>query len=531
MYHVRFLRLLECATATPAVVHVMMVLSVSLYAIFGAVVIRKLESKEVTNSNVIMKRSTSDRSVQVRVINDTIAHSARNQIPADHYSRMDDAIRRRATKDAEERMPVSRLTTPSATVISNHGCVLNAIRNVLNEGDCSPEVLSRIIATEVDHCYSVIIETIGKSPHKLSRRSASDGEEQEETWSFVESILFCFTVITTIGYGNVTPETFAGRLFCILYGLIGIPITLLAIADVGKFISETVERWQKAFTNFKGKCVKKYYMRGKLVKGPKFAVHSRSNGGPRNKPFTDELADLEPRTDVENPVEDDESDSSDSETDEKTHQAVSLFLLFLLYITLGAIMITTYEPDMDFFKAIYFNFVTLTSIGLGDIVPRSETYMFFTITYIAIGLALTTIAIEIAADTLKRLHYFGRKIENVANVQIWFGGKKLTVKQLIRNLGDQFNLPATMIKNLDLDGFVDQAIKVEAGEIPSLRPPPIDDQVLQLNTTVDFADDEEEGMDTKPNTVTHITLRAHCISPTNRFGTDIPFRAGAKKRS
>uniref|UniRef100_A0A915B5R7 Potassium channel domain-containing protein n=1 Tax=Parascaris univalens TaxID=6257 RepID=A0A915B5R7_PARUN len=72
MYHVRFLRLLECATATPAVVHVMMVLSVSLYAIFGAVVIRKLESKEVTNSNVIMKRSTSDRSVQVRVINDTI---------------------------------------------------------------------------------------------------------------------------------------------------------------------------------------------------------------------------------------------------------------------------------------------------------------------------------------------------------------------------------------------------------------------------------------------------------------------------
>ncbi|VDM28482.1 unnamed protein product [Toxocara canis] len=99
----------------------------------------------------------------------------------------------------------------------------------------------------------------------------------------------------------------------------------------------------------------------------------------------------------------------------------------------------------------------------------SETYMLFTITYIAIGLALTTIAIEIAADTLKKLHYFGRKIENVANVHIWFGGKKLTMKQLIRNLGDQFNLPVSTIKNLNLDHFVDQAIKVEAGEIPSLR--------------------------------------------------------------
>uniref|UniRef100_A0A9J2PTH2 Potassium channel domain-containing protein n=1 Tax=Ascaris lumbricoides TaxID=6252 RepID=A0A9J2PTH2_ASCLU len=470
----------------------MMVLSVSMYAIFGAIVIRKLESKEVTNSNVIMKRTTNERSVRVRVINDTIAHTARNQVPLHRFSRIDDGRRRRAAKDAEEVMPVSRASAPAATVISNHGCVLSAIRNVLKEGDCSPEVLSRVIATEVDQCYSVIIETIGNSPHTLSRRSTSNGEEHEEEWSFVDSILFCFTVITTIGYGNVTPQTFAGRLFCILYGLIGIPFTLLAIADVGKFVSEIVERWQKAFANFTGKCLKKRYLRGKLARRPKYAIHSRSNGGLRNKPFTDERADFESDANVENVIEDDKSDSSDSETDEKPHQAVSLLLLFLIYVTLGAMMITTYEPDMDFFKAIYFNFVTLTSIGLGDIVPRSETYMFFTITYIAIGLALTTIAIEIAADTLKRLHYFGRKIENVANVQIWFGGKKLTVKQLIRNLGDQFNLPATMIKNLNLDDFVDQAIKVEAGEIPTLRPPPIDDRALLLNTTVDYADDEEE---------------------------------------
>ncbi|VDM51700.1 unnamed protein product [Angiostrongylus costaricensis] len=135
----------------------------------------------------------------------------------------------------------------------------------------------------------------------------------------------------------------------------------------------------------------------------------------------------------------------------------------------GGLMLVTYEPDMDFFKAIYFNFVTLTSIGLGDIVPRSESYMLLTMIYIAIGLALTTVAIEIAADTLKKLHYFGRKIENVGNVAIWFGGKKITVKALVKNLGDQFNLPTTVMKDLDLDHFVDQAIKVEEGEIETLR--------------------------------------------------------------
>lgn len=47
-----------------------------------------------------------------------------------------------------------------------------------------------------------------------------------------------------------------------------------------------------------------------------------------------------------------------------------------------------------------------------------------TILYITFGLALTTNAIEIAADTLKKLHYYGRKIENVASVSIWFGSKK-----------------------------------------------------------------------------------------------------------
>lgn len=43
------------------------------------------------------------------------------------------------------------------------------------------------------------------------------------------------------------------------------------------------------------------------------------------------------------------------------------------------------------------------------------------------------------------------------------------MKQLVKNLGDQFNLPVTTIKNLDLDTFVDNAIKVEEGELPSLR--------------------------------------------------------------
>ncbi|ETN81328.1 Ion channel [Necator americanus] len=153
----------------------------------------------------------------------------------------------------------------------------------------------------------------------------------------------------------------------------------------------------------------------------------------------------------------------------KTAEAIALGLTFAVYLLLGAKVLSVYEPEMDFFKAFYFNFVTLTTIGLGDFVPRSFDYLFVTLCYIGIGLALTTMAIEMAADLLRRLHYVGRKMENMANAVVWFGGKKMTMKRLVKNLGDQFNIPEEQLAQFNLDEFVEAAMKVEAGEIKTLR--------------------------------------------------------------
>lgn len=43
-----------------------------------------------------------------------------------------------------------------------------------------------------------------------------------------------------LGYGNVVPSTSWGRMFCILFAFVGIPLTLIVIADWGKLFAKVV---------------------------------------------------------------------------------------------------------------------------------------------------------------------------------------------------------------------------------------------------------------------------------------------------
>lgn len=64
-----------------------------------------------------------------------------------------------------------------------------------------------------------------------------------ENWSWVDSFYFCVVTLATVGYGDITPQTDAGKIFTSFYILIGIGIFALSINYVVK--RAAVRRLQK----------------------------------------------------------------------------------------------------------------------------------------------------------------------------------------------------------------------------------------------------------------------------------------------
>ncbi|XP_069175495.1 uncharacterized protein [Procambarus clarkii] len=60
---------------------------------------------------------------------------------------------------------------------------------------------------------------------------------ETKAWSLVDAIYFTMTAVTTIGYGHIAPMTRAGRRFCVLYSLVGVPLTCILLAKSSDMLS------------------------------------------------------------------------------------------------------------------------------------------------------------------------------------------------------------------------------------------------------------------------------------------------------
>ena len=123
------------------------------------------------------------------------------------------------------------------------------------------------------------------------------------------------------GYGNIVPATFGGRAFCILFALVGIPLTLSVIASMGQIFATAVSSLHAR--------VKKH------LPPPPVAL-ARVNTATR-----------------------------------RSLTVVAAVVFLFLYLAAGAGLFMLWEEEWSFFEGFYFCFVTMTTIGFGDLVPST----------------------------------------------------------------------------------------------------------------------------------------------------------------
>ena len=81
-----------------------------------------------------------------------------------------------------------------------------------------------------------------------------------EGWNYLDALYFSTYTVTTVGYGDITPKTDAGKLFTIFYIFIGVGIALYGLSII---VAHFVEAREK-FWSSKLNPIKRFFRKGKV---------------------------------------------------------------------------------------------------------------------------------------------------------------------------------------------------------------------------------------------------------------------------
>ncbi|GAB1607466.1 potassium channel subfamily K member 16-like [Argonauta hians] len=200
-------------------------------------------------------------------------------------------------------------------------------------------------------------------------------------WTFSGSFCFVVTTVTTIGYGVMAPVTDIGKVVVIIYALIGIPLTLIMLGHIGDKLKNVANKINN------------------------LNLFSR-------KPIINKAANM----------------------------AIIIILGVTLLFVAPAIIFFKVEEDWSILDAIYFCFVTLSTIGFGDYVvgivekpmedeASSNVYRIATYVWIVVGLAYIALIINYISSMLeKKGQQVHRHVKRLETSMDSLGGEKTVPK-------------------------------------------------------------------------------------------------------
>ncbi|KAH8271521.1 hypothetical protein KR018_002614 [Drosophila ironensis] len=241
----------------------------------------------------------------------------------------------------------------------------------------------------------------------------------QKSWNFVNCFIFCWTVITTIGYGHITPKTKLGRSLTIIYAIIGIPMFLIVLADLGKLFTRSVKfLWayvRRVYYTRSCRRIRKQQQIRDAMTGFNtvydMAIRRPSMFFGKSGEDNDEESQADAEAGRSMGTSHPETPTSPYpetfEVDDEFNLPVSVASLLLIsYILLGTAGYVMVESEWTTLDAFYYVFISMSTIGFGDLVPSNPFYVMVSMIYLIFGLALTSMFINVVqiklSDHFKR---------------------------------------------------------------------------------------------------------------------------------
>ncbi|KAG5673421.1 hypothetical protein PVAND_003470 [Polypedilum vanderplanki] len=272
---------------------------------------------------------------------------------------------------------------------------------------------TRLAAQEIKSFQLVMLEALKTS--RVQQVTTNIKQPTSHKWTYASAFLYSLTLITTIGYGGMTPRSQWGRIAALFYAVFGIPLILLYLSTMGESLSSAMRcifkrlRVTSSKNNSSSSSNSNSTSSSTTTPSSSTSNNILSEAANNNK---SKIMDNEKRQfagwnhsgssiqHFHSPANNNYLSSSFNVTSGSSHHSrkhkqsavpISICIMILIcYITSGAALFHELQK-WGVLDSIYFCFTALSTIGFGELQPKDELGIYVASVYIIVGMAIVAI--------------------------------------------------------------------------------------------------------------------------------------------